>query len=210
MPADIPTRERDEEARGSGMSAVGQERGARRRRVAIAAVIVLLVVSVSPGRASPRSVPVRTAGAVRALAPDEAARGLAVRFDAVVTSFDPAWRLCFVQDRSAGIFVQLPSDATVATGEVLSIDGVSAPGDFAPVVKAWRLVCRGRAALPIAPRATISALLDGRFDSQWIETEGVVRRVSRDQFHIDVSRPARTADLAAALSRAAEMRGAAA
>lgn len=130
--------------------------------------------------------PLGTAADVHALSPELAAQAHPARLVGVVTYFDPRWRLCFVQDGSAGIFVQLPPGARPAAGDSVLVDGVTAPGDFAPVLAARRMVRRGRAPLPAPRRPSMPELLDGRYDSQWVEVEAVVRSVAQDTAHVDL------------------------
>jgi hypothetical protein len=110
----------------------------------------------------------------------------------VVTYFDPVWRLLFVQDNSAGIFVDLHGvDPGLRVGDAVDIEGTSSPGEFAPSVRYARHVRRGTRRLPMAADPPIRELFAGVFDSQLVQAVGVVRRVARDQnqhleMHIDV------------------------
>ena len=117
------------------------------------------------------------AAAVRSLTPEAAARRLPVRLRGVATYvFDT--QACFVQDESAGIFVgaggQIPH---FVSGDLVEVEGVTGPGEYAPIVhpQAARLV--GHTNLPPPRRVSYEELVTGREDSQWVEVAGVVRAV---------------------------------
>jgi signal transduction histidine kinase len=120
-----------------------------------------------------------TASAVRGLSASEAARGYPVRFQAVVTYSDPEMRLLFVQDATAGIYVEAWRHLHEArAGDRVEVSGRSSPGLFAPIVDRPRLRRLGRGALPAAARVRPRPLVRGQYDSQWVEIEGVVRTVT--------------------------------
>ncbi len=122
---------------------------------------------------------------VRRLTRDEAARGYAVRLTGTVTFHDPEWNILYVQDRSAGIYVFTKGeDASIAAGDLVAIEGLSASGQFSPVVSNFdRLVSMGRR--PIEPPRLLSPhiLITGAMDGQWVEIEGVVRGAQIDGRH---------------------------
>ena len=63
-------------------------------------------------------------------------------------------------------------------GDLVEIEGVSAAGDYAPILKGTEADVIGKAPLPsIAPRKTLTELLTGAEDGQWVEVEGVVQAV---------------------------------
>jgi signal transduction histidine kinase len=135
-----------------------------------------------PGaRAAAPLVPVlRTASAVRRLSPQEAAEGRPIKLRAVVTYNYPEMRLLFVQDGTAGIYVEAWRHVhRLQPGDFVELEGVSAPGAFVPIVGQPRVRVLGRAPLPAARRVRPAELRAGQQDSQWIEVEGVVRSVTR-------------------------------
>jgi signal transduction histidine kinase len=120
-----------------------------------------------------------TAAAVRRLSTTEAARGYPVRFQGVVTYSNPEMRLLFVQDATAGIYVEAWRHLHDArAGDRVEVSGRSSPGLFAPIVDRPRLRRLGRGALPEPARVRPQALVHGRYDSQWVEIEGVVHTVA--------------------------------
>jgi signal transduction histidine kinase/CheY-like chemotaxis protein/HPt (histidine-containing phosphotransfer) domain-containing protein len=112
---------------------------------------------------------------VRALTTAEASRGYPVRIQAVVTFYDPMSFILFVQDRTAGIFVNCtPSHFDVKAGQVIEIEGTTNPGQFAPYLDRPRIRYLRKGAMPDAARPSIDRLVSGQQDSQWVELRGVV------------------------------------
>jgi len=127
-----------------------------------------------------------TAHAVHSLTVEEAKRHYPVHLREVTTYYDPyidrRRPAFFVSDASGGIFVVLPSvpEVPFAAGDVVEITGVSDAGDFAPVVDATEAHLVGKSELPAhPPRATLTDMLNGEADGQWVEIEGVVHAVRR-------------------------------
>ena len=115
---------------------------------------------------------------IRALSPQEADRGMPVRLHGVVTYYDPRLLDLFVQDSTAGIYVELKS-ATVKPdglwqGQEIELTGITASGDFAPEVVKPRVRILGPGTLPVPRKVSIEELSSGEDDSQWVEGEGVV------------------------------------
>jgi two-component system sensor histidine kinase/response regulator len=118
--------------------------------------------------------------AVRGLTPEQATSGLPVKLVARVTYWDPGWKLLFVQDETAGIFVAGHTGApTMTPGDLVELTGVTGPGDFAPIINARQLKVISAAAVPAPPRASSDELLTGQYDAQWVEVGGVIRAMSR-------------------------------
>ena len=95
----------------------------------------------------------------------EAARNYPVRLTAVVTYYDlnadPRHPVFFASDASGAIFVSMHAQPFQA-GDLVEIEGVSAAGDFAPIVKGTEAHLIGKAPLPSsAPRRSLTELLTG-------------------------------------------------
>jgi len=125
-----------------------------------------------------------TAHAAHSLSLEEAARKHPVHLRAVVTYYDPFIDLrrpsFFVHDATGGIFVALSRVPPVPlkAGQVVEIEGVSGAGDFAPIVDAAEARVVGEASVPSsAPKVTLTDMLSGADDGQWVEVEGVVHSV---------------------------------
>ena len=111
------------------------------------------------------------------LAPEEAALSNPTRIRGVVTCFDARYDVFFVQDHSAGVYVQaLNSTQQFIAGQEVEISGVSASGLYSPMIDANKIEFKGDAQLPIPASVPIEELFTGKHDSQWVQVDGVVRR----------------------------------
>ena len=141
---------------------------------------------------------------VRRLTVDEANRGYPVHLRAVVTYFVahnpellPGERYTklpppdmFVEDATAGIFVNVPPGAPSAeAGQLVEMDGVTEAPDFAPQIgqATWRVI--GQASLPEPRRVPFERLASTAEDSQFVEILGVVRTAEQqgDQIMLDIA-----------------------
>jgi diguanylate cyclase (GGDEF)-like protein len=117
----------------------------------------------------------------------EASAHRRVTVRAVVTYFDPDWRLLFVQDETAAAFVALGDlEMQFRTGDLIDISGVSSLGEFAPVIIDPKVGFVGRAPLPTPFQAD---LLDGNLpaaDSKWCTFRGVVHTAQEQGPHTNL------------------------
>jgi signal transduction histidine kinase/DNA-binding response OmpR family regulator len=136
----------------------------------------------------PAGLPVlKTVKQIHSLTPSEAKRNYPVQLHGVVTYSEKEWAFAFIQDATGGIFVfpaNRPDQIPLRAGQLVEVEGETAPGDFAPVIINPRFRILGETPLPPAPRLSPDDLLSGLYDSQWVETEGVVQKVSDDSNHI--------------------------
>jgi len=121
---------------------------------------------------------------VHSLALDEAGRHYPVRLLTVVTYYDPyidpRHGALFVHDSTGAIFVAVAARPIlpIHAGSLVEVTGVSDPGDFGPVVAESRVRVLGESHVPAeAPRMSLTRLLTGTEDAQWVEVEGVVHSV---------------------------------
>jgi PAS domain S-box-containing protein len=122
------------------------------------------------------------------LRPEEAAQNLAVRLRGVITYADPAWRNGFLQDRGDAIYVDLdPTQKNVQSGQWVELTGRTSPGGFAPEVLSSAIEVLGVTNLPTPAHVDLEDLANGRFDSHWVEMEGLVRRVDELSDHVSLS-----------------------
>jgi len=115
---------------------------------------------------------------IRSLQPEEARLEMPVALDGVITYHDASRQTMFFQDASAGIYVmshQLATDQEVRAGDHVLLRGVTAAGDYAPVVDKPRVRVLGRAPFPPPSRMSPEEIYLGRADSQWVELEGIIR-----------------------------------
>lgn len=113
---------------------------------------------------------------VRSLSSREASQGYPVRVVGTVTYSDPKNFEQYIQDDSAGIYINLNrNDILLASGQKVEITGFSGPGDYAPVIHATEVRVLGEGSLPEPRVSTFPMMLTGVEDSQWISLQGVIR-----------------------------------
>lgn len=146
--------------------------------------------------AKPAVLPVLTnAWQVRDLPPERAAWQYPVRLRGVVTLCTPHRGGFVVQDEISGIYVAPEKDRpNLKTGDLVAIEGVSIPGDYAPCVLATNVTLLGTAPLPQARPVTLFQLATGQEGSQWVEVRGVIREVdwSNDLAQLELADPTGT------------------
>jgi hypothetical protein len=127
-----------------------------------------------------------TAHLVHELPISKATRGYPVDLRGVVTFYNPyidsRWPAFFVTDASGSIFIGLTQKPApqLKPGDRVEVTGVSAAGDFAPIVKASSVRVIGQSPLPTnAPRVSMAEMLTSDLDGQWVTIEGVVYGVRR-------------------------------
>ncbi|HEX2657108.1 MAG TPA: PAS domain S-box protein, partial [Polyangia bacterium] len=121
-----------------------------------------------------------TAAAVRALTPDRAQQALPVKVRGVITC---AGSLIFFQDPTAGIFIDAPvsTKSRYQVGQYGDLEGYTAPGLFAPQIVPRKFTVIGNGVLPDARPTKFDELSTGKFDSQRVEIEGIIRSVMADE-----------------------------
>ncbi len=158
-----------------------------RGQLGLAAVMAAACFSGAAQNASASQAPRRvitTAREVHSLPVEQAALGYPVRLRAVVTCYDPYIDVrhgaLFLDDATGGIFAEVAPHPILSLkpGAVVEVSGVTGPGDFAPVILASQVRLVGQSSLPANPRrVTLTQMLTGALDSQWVELEGRVRSV---------------------------------
>jgi signal transduction histidine kinase len=119
-----------------------------------------------------------TVAAVRSLPIAQTRQNIPVHLRGVVTFYDERLYSRFLQDDTAGIYLQFPSNIgppPLLAGEVVEVTGTYSPGEYAPVVVADRVTVGGVAPLPAPKRVTYEELASGVEDSQFVEINGIVR-----------------------------------
>jgi signal transduction histidine kinase len=115
---------------------------------------------------------------IRTLSPQEASRGYPVKLTGVITYFDPATYLYFLQDKTSGVYLEvskmeaLPS---LQAGQRVAVEGFSGPGAYAPVLIVHGIQLLGAGSFPTPALVTFQKLMTGTYDSQWVSLRGVVR-----------------------------------
>ena len=135
------------------------------------------------------------------LTASEADRAYPVHLRGVITFYDP-WNdshagAMFLQDATGGIYVMVPAntrwpDGPPPAGTLVEVDAITAPGDYASLLVQPRFKVLGRSSWTVpAKRVTLTQLLTGREDSQWVEIEGIVQSVVQGtrRVTLDVAMP---------------------
>lgn len=158
----------------------------RIRRMSVPFVALALGCLTAVAQPNPLSRPAQhilvTARAVHNLPPDVAARDLPVHLRAVVTYYDPyidtRHAAIFVHDASGGVFVSVPARPilSIKPGTLVDITGVTNAGDYAAVVSSDQVRPVSQSSLPAnPPKVSLTQLLTGVLDCEWVEVEGRVR-----------------------------------
>jgi signal transduction histidine kinase len=122
----------------------------------------------------------RTVAAIRGLTAEQTQEKLPVRLRGVVTFFDESLFSRFIQDETAGIYLQFPANVgppQLVPGQVVEVTGTGSPGEYAPVVVVDNMKIVGEMPLPKAKPVTYQQLASGVEDSQFVEISGIVRSV---------------------------------
>jgi len=119
------------------------------------------------------------ASQIRNLSVADASKHLAVRLRGVMVSeAGPAGDVAaVVADETAGVYIRSPTNALagVHRGDLLEVEGVSDPGQFAPIIMANTVRQIGTGPLPRPRDVTFDQMIDGSMDGQLVEVSGVVR-----------------------------------
>jgi PAS domain S-box-containing protein len=113
---------------------------------------------------------------VRRLTPAEAASALPVRLRGVITYHDGAKFHLYLQDDTGSVFLASKGqNLTVKAGQKVVLEGVTAPGAFAPIVERVRIRYLGPGSLPPAVPVSYEQLASSRYVSAFVEIRGIVQ-----------------------------------
>jgi PAS domain S-box-containing protein len=122
--------------------------------------------------------------AVRKLPNNEAARGIPVKVEGIVTFVNSGNTLIFFQDALSGINLEmLDPGLSLSAGERIELEGMTIAGEAFPLIGVKKVRSLGRSALPPAPPISIDRFFQGESDSLRVELEGIVRAVYGDSNH---------------------------
>jgi len=154
-----------------------------------APLLILLVGMAATARAQTTAV-LTNIGQIRSLTAEEAARKFPVRVRGVVTFFDPDLFVGFIHDDTGSVHFS-PRDfpngpvARCRAGDLIEIEGITAPGRFAPHLlngtSPPRVKVLGHPGLPEARRLAPPDLANPAHHSERIEIVGVVRGHGRER-----------------------------
>jgi len=134
-----------------------------------------------------------TAHAAHSLSTEETTREYPVHVRGVVTYYDqhidPRHPVIFVCDATGCIFVIAPPPTPpLHAGAVIDVQGVSGPGEFAPIVDQATVRVLGESHVPAkAPRVSRTQMMTGAEDGQWIEIEGLVHSIAEDNTSVTLN-----------------------
>jgi len=129
---------------------------------------------------APGKLPVLTTAAqIRKLAPNAARLGYPVELRGVITVNLSNWGVTFFHDDTGSVYIEnhLPE---ARAGDLVEVRGVTAPGNFAPIVDNPEIRVLGKASLPSPSHLPLDDLLTGQQDSQWVELRGIVHSIELD------------------------------
>ncbi len=127
--------------------------------------------------------PLSTARAILTLSPSEAEERRQVHLpDAVVTAFDPEMHVTFVQDATAGIFIDtFKNRPSLKVGDRVRVSGVTGHGRRERIIESVTAERIGAGPFPVPIRLAPDQYRDGVADSQWVEVEGILHRSQHTQ-----------------------------
>ena len=119
-----------------------------------------------------------TVAAVRSLSAAEAKQHHPVKLKGVVTFYDEILYSRFLQDETAGIYLlELANLPPLLAGQMVEVEGVTGPGEYAPVIAPTSVKVVGQGKIPAGTPVALEQLVSGREDSQLVEFSGIVRAV---------------------------------
>jgi len=119
---------------------------------------------------------------VRELPSEKARLRHPIHVRGVVTYADKTQNDLFIQDSTAGIYVDYSQLAQqFHSGQFVEITGVSGTGDFASQIEDPKIQILGQAPLPAPRKVSGEVFLTGVEDSQFVEVEGIVRSAAETQ-----------------------------
>lgn len=166
-----------------------------RARTNLACLGLLLVWANLPGAGQTTNPPPVTlltnVAQVRQLSSAEAKHSIPVKLRAVVLAeADPRERAVMVADPTGGLYLLANANlfAPFHRGDLLEVEGVSDPGQFAPIVRVATARKLGTTTNPPPRGVSYQQLITGALDAQWVELTGVVRRYIAPEPNSDVWR----------------------
>jgi PAS domain S-box-containing protein len=155
------------------------------RRFYLYSLLLLFGPVVGAGIAvAPAPVTLTRVSEILGLSADQSCKALPVRIRGVVTGYEPAWDIFFVQDQTAGVRILAPTgQQPLHAGDQIEVEGVTSPGNFATAVRASRIVVLGKGPFPAPLRIPWLQISTGMKHGQWVEVTGTVRSVTTEKDH---------------------------
>jgi signal transduction histidine kinase len=154
----------------------------RCRMVGAAVSIFLMVFVLSDNSQAATNEVLTNAAEILSLNSARLNQKIPVLVTGVVTAAEPNWEgKFFVQDSTAGVFVNNTNAPQPAVGDVVQVSGVSFRGGFAPCIDHPHLKKLGTAPLPEAMPVSMEQFMSGAEDGRRIELSAVVISAERSQ-----------------------------
>jgi signal transduction histidine kinase/DNA-binding response OmpR family regulator len=117
---------------------------------------------------------------VRELSPTQAILRYPVQLRGVVTFYDSRG-FSWIQDSTAGIFMDFAGQSPdLQVGQEIQVNGITGPGEFAPIIIQPRIQSLGKGHMPKPLRLSAADIVSGEEDAQWGEVEGIVHPMKVD------------------------------
>src|SRR5271155_383043 len=117
---------------------------------------------------------------MRQLTPEQVGQAKAVALQGVVTFYEPAEHLLFIEDRTGAIFIRTTDAFPLIKGDLVEVRGVTA-GSYRAVVASQDIRVIGTSALPVPETATFPELMSGRWDCAYVSITGTIRSATMQQ-----------------------------
>jgi diguanylate cyclase (GGDEF)-like protein len=115
---------------------------------------------------------------IRSLDPLRASQALPTRVTGVITYIDQVWGQLWFQDQSGGIFIKFSgSHPELHVGDQVTVNGITNPGNYAPVIAAPSFKVQGAGALPKPVSVTAELAASGTREGRYVELDGVIHRI---------------------------------
>ncbi len=137
----------------------------------------LLVVSPAWSQA-PRVL--STVQQVRNLTRDQVTAHSSAQIEGVVTYYEPAEHILFVEDKTGAIFVRTRQVFHLAPGDLVQVRGTTTPS-YSTVIASDDIRVIGKAPLPKPAPATFPELIDGTRDCQYVTATGTILAATMQQ-----------------------------
>ena len=144
------------------------------------AVIPKLTVQNAPSEATWQLPLVTSIADIRRLPREKAALALPVSVTGVLTTIDYPGNAFFIQVGEDAIFVDAADQEleSLHPGDKVHINGLTAPGGFAPVIIHPQIAMLAPAQLPVPQFVHSDLVNSGAYDAEWVQIEGKVRPIT--------------------------------
>jgi len=155
----------------------------------------------------PTPAPIRTTAQLRKISQNDAATGIPVVLNGVVTFNDAEHGIAFLQDSGGAVFFSpeglLPDGkrqlADLKAGDRVELSGISREGGYSPILAGRDqglvdIKVRGRGGMPVPVHVDRGTLIRPELDAMWVQVDGVVESetVLRDRRILEIRTGYRT------------------